>query len=499
MSRIDSRTSGSVDKFEEEKVEHIPRLTAIDEDSIDLKHGPSGYVAANDEERALDKAINRKLDLIVLPLCAINFLLCGIDKGAIGNVATTSFATDVGLSRDDISDSVSLLSVTFVTLQPFGVALGRRVGVSRWIPLIMILWGTITACHAAIKSTGQLFALRLLLGAFEASFFPSTVYFLSTFYPRYSLGFRLGIFAGFYSIASAFSGIIAYGVFHIKSTVLHTWQILFILLGCLTIAFAFVTFFIFPRSNEKTWFLNARQQEHLLHRMRMDIAAHTADAEASGSKTTWRDVRDALDWRKLLIITGNIMARLELIRASVLQMSVPPFVVGACLLWCFLYSSDRFRERSLHTCAAMVLAIVGLAILVGIQDNNKLRYGFLHVCLGGAFVAGPCILGWLAGNTPVTGVRALVIGINGYSNLAGVIAGQLFKPKYAPSYSYPCKVTMILMVVGIVLFLSMRVVYMWTNKKRRAQIAKMSAEEIEAERLNDKRRGDQKITFIYGL
>lgn len=45
----------------------------------------------------------------------------------------------------------------------------------------------------------------------------------------------------------------------------------------------------------------------------------------------------------------------------------------------------------------------------------------------------------------------------------------------------------------------MRVVYMWTNKKRRAQIAKMSAEEIEAERLDDKRRGDQKITFIYGL
>ncbi|GAA5999749.1 uncharacterized protein JCM10292_003730 [Rhodotorula paludigena] len=521
MSRIDSRTSGSVDKFEEEKVEHIPQLTAIDEDSIDLKHGPSGYVAANDEERALDKAINRKLDLIVLPLCAINFLLCGIDKGspclwrAIGNVATTSFATDVGLSRDDISDSVSLLSVTFVTLQPFGVALGRRVGVSRWIPLIMILWGTITACHAAIKSTGQLFALRLLLGAFEASFFPSTVYFLSTFYPRYSLGFRLGIFAGFYSIASAFSGIIAYGVFHIKSTVLHTWQILFILLGCLTIAFAFVTFFIFPRSNEKTWFLNARQQEHLLHRMRMDIAAHTADAEASGSKTTWRDVRDALDWRKLLIITGNIMATLPVTAFGTFAplvvrgmgyssldanlMSVPPFVVGACLLWCFLYSSDRFRERSLHTCAAMVLAIVGLAILVGIQDNNKLRYGFLHVCLGGAFVAGPCILGWLAGNTPVTGVRALVIGINGYSNLAGVIAGQLFKPKYAPSYSYPCKVTMILMVVGIVLFLTMRVVYMWTNKKRRAQIAKMSAEEIEAERLNDKRRGDQKITFIYGL
>jgi hypothetical protein len=40
---------------------------------------------------------------------------------------------------------------------------------------------------------------------------------------------------------------------------------------------------------------------------------------------------------------------------------------------------------------------------------------------------------------------------------------------------------------------------MWTNKKRRALIANWTPAQIEAERLNPDRRGDQKLTFIYGL
>lgn len=108
--------------------------------------------------------------------------------------------------------------------------------------------------HAGIKNRGTLIALRLLLGAAEAGFVPSVFislnallwgvdiedsadqsaqFYLSTWNPKYHLAFRLGLFAGMYSIASAFSGLIAvsdsrslmrnkllvmikYGVFHIQ-------------------------------------------------------------------------------------------------------------------------------------------------------------------------------------------------------------------------------------------------------------------------------------------
>jgi len=49
--------------------------------------------------------------------------------------------------------------------------------------------------HAGVKSRGTLIALRLLLGAAEAGFVPTTFYYLSTVYPKYSLGTRLGLFS----------------------------------------------------------------------------------------------------------------------------------------------------------------------------------------------------------------------------------------------------------------------------------------------------------------
>lgn len=63
-------------------------------------------------------------------------------------------------------------------------------------------------------------------------------------------------------------------------------------------------------------------------------------------------------------------------------------VVAALCLFCFVYSSDHLRERSLHSAAALVLAVIGLAVM-STSTNDKLRYGFLFVCLGGAFAPGP--------------------------------------------------------------------------------------------------------------
>jgi hypothetical protein len=81
---------------------------------------------------------------------------------------------DANITQDDIADSVSILSVTFITLQPFSTAIGRRLGPKYWIACMMVAWGTVCMAHAATKNRGTLIALRLLLGAFEAGFVPTS-------------------------------------------------------------------------------------------------------------------------------------------------------------------------------------------------------------------------------------------------------------------------------------------------------------------------------------
>lgn len=75
---------------------------------------------------------------------------------------------------------------------------------------------------------------------------------------------------------------------------------------------------------------------------------------------------------------------------------------------------------------------------------------------------------------------SVIIWINGYSNIAGAIAGQLFKAQYAPSYDFPLKVTMILMAVGMVGFGAIRSVYMWENKRGMDRIATWDESQIRA-------------------
>lgn len=60
----------------------------------------------------------------------------------------------------------------------------------------------------ADRPIGQLIALRLLIGLFEAGFYPTVLFYLSTFYTRFDLATRIGVFYGQYAIAGAFSGAI---------------------------------------------------------------------------------------------------------------------------------------------------------------------------------------------------------------------------------------------------------------------------------------------------
>jgi predicted MFS family arabinose efflux permease len=146
------------------------------------------------------------------------------------------------------------------------------------------------------------------------------------------------------------------------------------------------------------------------------VGASQEDARNMTGAVTRRDVRNAVsDWRKILTIVFNVLATLPVsafgyfmplivkgmgyqgVDASL--MSVSPFVVGACGLFIFVYLSDRFKERSIIVASSMMLAVVGLIVMYA-SDKPKLRYVFVHVCLAGAFTAGPLIVAWLAGNTP---------------------------------------------------------------------------------------------------
>jgi hypothetical protein len=134
-----------------------------------------------------------------------------------------------------------------------------------------------------------------------------------------------------------------------------------------------------------------------------------------------------------------------------------------------------------------------------ICHTSQFQYTGLCILLFGSYIAAPLTIAWLSGNTPEPGKRSLILGVNGFGNLAGVIGSQLYKGRYAPRYLLPFYVTLGFVAAALAGYIAYRFSLKAVNKRKEAILADMSIDEVRAERADDKRYADRKWTFMYGL
>ncbi len=186
----------------EEEAEGDPRMSdeVFEDDPLAVPN------VTFDQVEALNRRVKTKLDWILLPFLALLFLLNSLDKSNVGNAETAGFTKDAGLEPNDLNTSMAFFFAFFVALQPVGAALGRKVGMRRWVPTCMTLWGFCTLMHMWISKKWQLILLRITIACLEAGFYPTTVSYLSLFYTRYEFGVRLGFFYGQTAVAGVLGG-----------------------------------------------------------------------------------------------------------------------------------------------------------------------------------------------------------------------------------------------------------------------------------------------------
>ncbi|KAI5308235.1 hypothetical protein KEM55_006216 [Ascosphaera atra] len=115
----------------------------------------------------IEKSLVLKLDTILLPFLSLLFLINSLDRSNIGNAETAHFTRDAGLDASDLNIAVAVMYAFFVSMQPVGAALGRKVGMSRWVPATMALWGLCTVLHCWVRTRWALVTLRGVIGCLE--------------------------------------------------------------------------------------------------------------------------------------------------------------------------------------------------------------------------------------------------------------------------------------------------------------------------------------------
>jgi MFS family permease len=141
---------------------------------------------------------------------------------------------DLNLSNNQFSTVQAILFVGYIPATVPSNILLEKFGRPRvYISLAMTAWGVLSACIGAVHSYGPLVFLRIILGTFEAAFYPGVIFYLSCWYTREEIAKRTALFLCGSWLSGAFSGIIAWGVMdNLQDALgLAAWRWLFIIEG----------------------------------------------------------------------------------------------------------------------------------------------------------------------------------------------------------------------------------------------------------------------------
>ncbi|KIV97771.1 hypothetical protein PV10_01479 [Exophiala mesophila] len=451
-------------------------------------------------DASAEKSYLRKLDMYLLPYLSLMYFFNAIDRSNLGNAKTDGMDVDMNF----VGNQYSLLILLFYV--PFGLMdlplnlLTKRFSGKIMLPTLMVGWGSMATIQAAAVNFGGMLALRLLLACFEAGFYCGVVFYLTLFYTRGELAFRIAIFFGSALLAAAFSGLLSYGVFQIDHPTIHGWQWLFIIEGLLTVIFGVIAYFWLPAHPETAWFLNDRERAGARARALRDSSRKVNTAFSfKAAFETWKSWNFAL-WMLICFTypvafatTSNFLPQIvQRLGYSVIKTNlwtVAPNATGFVVLLCVSKSSDYFRERTFHIIGALSLSLVGMVILAAIDalNNKGVAYFACFLMASGAYIPSVLVHSWHNNNDLDETSRAARTGLLvGLGNLGGIISGATFRVEYAPSYWPTLVATACCNGVCIISVLTMGLWMRRENARRnKAQGRVLKAEDVDTDTLQD--------------
>ena len=159
-------------------------------------------IAANKTGAPALEAAYAKITWRLIPFLAILWIIAWIDRVNIG-FAKLEMLDDLKFSEAAYGFGAGIFFLGYFL---FGVPSNlplTRIGARRTIARFTIGWGVTSNLMMVVKTTTAFYALRFLLGAFEAGFYPGVILYLTYWYPTSRRARPFGLFMS----ASAFAGV----------------------------------------------------------------------------------------------------------------------------------------------------------------------------------------------------------------------------------------------------------------------------------------------------
>ncbi|KAI1264397.1 major facilitator superfamily domain-containing protein [Xylariaceae sp. FL1019] len=447
----------------------------------DSEKGRLGY-ASHDDDRSLSqyeeydakeaRRIVSRIDRRLVATVGAMYCVSLMDRTNLAAAVIAGMVTELKLIGNRYSIITLLFFVTYVLFQPPSTVLCRKIGPRIHLSFITASWGVVMIGFGFVKNWETLAGLRLLLGVFEAGFFPSAVYLLSTWYTRYEVGKRYSFFYIIGCVASAFSGILAFGLMQLGGRQnISGWRWIFIVEGALTAALGIAGYWLlvdFPDSQRQSWnFLDEKDRQWVVRRVNAD-RGDVVTAKFNLGKFLGAGL-DIKLWAYAMIFFGSTTISyslayfLPIILHETLGFSVaqsqclvaPPYVFAGIIMYITGWAGDRYHVRGPIIIFNMVLCLIGLPIL-GWHSDYKIRYLGAFLITAGANSNVPATLAFQANNIRGQWKRAFASAtLVGFGGIGGIAGSLVFRSEdkstgYRPGL-YACIAVSLLNIILVCL------------------------------------------------
>jgi ACS family tartrate transporter-like MFS transporter len=352
-------------------------------------------------ERARRKAYRR-----IIPLIFVCYAVAYIDRANVA-FAQLTMGKDLGFDVEVFGTGFGIFFLGYVLLEVPGALLVERWSARKWISRIMLTWGLVGALTALVKTPGQFYGMRFLLGLAEAGFFPGAIVYLTHWFTARDRARALALLIVAAPIAQLVSQrvsvpLLRFGTTEIVGDVavttpplfgLHGWQIVYIVWALPAIVLGLVVLLRFTdRPAQARWLTDDE---------RAALEAALARERAAQGSVDHLGLRAVLGNPAILLLAlANFLITsahygIESFLPTILQSwfglrptdvawaATPTFVAILVAELGVSWSSDRRGERWWHTAGPMFWGASVLVLTTLARGSLGLTVVFFALALGG--------------------------------------------------------------------------------------------------------------------
>jgi ACS family tartrate transporter-like MFS transporter len=371
----------------------------------------------------------RKVTLRIVPFVMLLYFIAFIDRVNIGFAALT-MNKDLGFSPTVFGFGAGIFFLGYFLFEVPSNLVLDKVGARIWIARVMITWGLISGAMAFVQGPKSFYALRFLLGAAEAGFFPGIILYLSYWFPARQRAAVTAIFMAAAPLSTVLGSPVSGALLEMHGLMgLSGWQWMFIIEAVPALILGVMVLFYMTDRPEKAKWLRDDERNWLVATMNAEAAKKAATA----SHSVWRGLADPRVIALSLVYFGTsaglytlgiwapqIIKEFGLSSLQVGFLNALPGIVAIVAMVLWARHSDRSGERTWHVVGACLLASLGL-VLAGFASSVLAVLLALTLVNIGISSAKPPLWSmptlFLSGSAAAAGIAT----INSIGNLGGFV------------------------------------------------------------------------------